>query len=288
MSDRKRASEKGDRRDHKRHKTSKHDVEKLKTQTKKLRQEVQKIKHIETLWVSAVRASLFALANLCMNYQCGLTQLEVVHLACLFHLPLSVTHLLWLLPAVAGKSRRFQIVTCAGAWEFNLQHLSYVCLICFMQLWETSTRTYKGNTATNTKYSYTYCGLSIFTHSAYLHVQKWWQGPAAVFRSTRKNQRTVFLLNQEMKKPGTSWHMPPLRGCGCPWGRRWRWCSVSIVTLIRLCTPGFSLRERNMLLTGVPAMTQSLIEFITTLWDIPHSHRCEDWMSGWSSSPALY
>ncbi|XP_072226861.1 retinitis pigmentosa 9 protein [Leuresthes tenuis] len=50
MSGRKRRSEKDDRRDHKRHKSSKHNVEKLKTQTKKLNQEVQKLKHVETFY----------------------------------------------------------------------------------------------------------------------------------------------------------------------------------------------------------------------------------------------
>ncbi|XP_022603181.1 retinitis pigmentosa 9 protein [Seriola dumerili] len=50
MSDRKRTREKEDRRDHKRHKTSKHDLEKLKTQSKKLNQEVQKLKHVETFY----------------------------------------------------------------------------------------------------------------------------------------------------------------------------------------------------------------------------------------------
>uniref|UniRef100_A0A3Q3X5C1 Uncharacterized protein n=1 Tax=Mola mola TaxID=94237 RepID=A0A3Q3X5C1_MOLML len=50
MSDRKRTREKEDRRDHKRHKSSKQDLEKLKSQTKKLNQEVQKIKHVETFY----------------------------------------------------------------------------------------------------------------------------------------------------------------------------------------------------------------------------------------------
>lgn len=50
MSDRKRTREKEDRRDHKRHKASKHDLEKLKTHTKKLNQEVQKLKHVETFY----------------------------------------------------------------------------------------------------------------------------------------------------------------------------------------------------------------------------------------------
>ncbi|XP_030597166.1 retinitis pigmentosa 9 protein [Archocentrus centrarchus] len=50
MSDRKRAREKEDRRDHKRDKISKDDLEKLKTHTKKVSQEVQKLKHIETFY----------------------------------------------------------------------------------------------------------------------------------------------------------------------------------------------------------------------------------------------
>ncbi|KAF6731605.1 Retinitis pigmentosa 9-like protein [Oryzias melastigma] len=50
MSERKRKSEKGERREHKKHKDSKHDLETLKTQTKKLTQEVQKLKHIETFY----------------------------------------------------------------------------------------------------------------------------------------------------------------------------------------------------------------------------------------------
>lgn len=50
MSDRKRTREKEDRREHKRHKTSKQDLEKLKVQTKKLNQEVQQLKHVETFY----------------------------------------------------------------------------------------------------------------------------------------------------------------------------------------------------------------------------------------------
>ncbi|XP_041823154.1 retinitis pigmentosa 9 protein [Melanotaenia boesemani] len=50
MSERKRTSERDDRRDHKKHKTSKHDLEKLKTHTKKLNQEVQQLKHVETFY----------------------------------------------------------------------------------------------------------------------------------------------------------------------------------------------------------------------------------------------
>lgn len=50
MSDRKRAREKEERRDHKRTKTCKEDFEKLKTQAKKLNQEVQKLKHVETFY----------------------------------------------------------------------------------------------------------------------------------------------------------------------------------------------------------------------------------------------
>ncbi|XP_041665211.1 retinitis pigmentosa 9 protein [Cheilinus undulatus] len=50
MSDRKRRREKEDRREHKRSKTCKEDLEKLKTHTKKLNQEVQKLKHVETFY----------------------------------------------------------------------------------------------------------------------------------------------------------------------------------------------------------------------------------------------
>uniref|UniRef100_A0A668RSX8 RP9 pre-mRNA splicing factor n=1 Tax=Oreochromis aureus TaxID=47969 RepID=A0A668RSX8_OREAU len=54
MSDRKRAregrKEKEDRRDHKRDKIPKDDLEKLKKHTKKVSQEVQKLKHIETFY----------------------------------------------------------------------------------------------------------------------------------------------------------------------------------------------------------------------------------------------
>uniref|UniRef100_A0A1A7WA84 Retinitis pigmentosa 9 (Autosomal dominant) n=1 Tax=Iconisemion striatum TaxID=60296 RepID=A0A1A7WA84_9TELE len=50
MSERKRKREKEDRKEHKKHKTSKHDIEKLDSQTKKLSQEVQKLKHIETFY----------------------------------------------------------------------------------------------------------------------------------------------------------------------------------------------------------------------------------------------
>ncbi|KAG9355436.1 hypothetical protein JZ751_000274, partial [Albula glossodonta] len=50
MSSRKRSRHDEDRRDHKRHKESKHDFDKLKQQTKKLNQEVQKIKHVETFY----------------------------------------------------------------------------------------------------------------------------------------------------------------------------------------------------------------------------------------------
>lgn len=39
-------------------------------------------------------------------------------------------------------------------------------------------------------------------------------------RSMRRSQRTVFLLNQEMKTPGSSWHKPPPKGFGCLWARR--------------------------------------------------------------------
>ncbi|XP_036371765.1 retinitis pigmentosa 9 protein [Megalops cyprinoides] len=52
MSGRKRSrdDDEGGRRDHKRHKESKHDLDKLRKQTKKLSQEVQKIKHVETFY----------------------------------------------------------------------------------------------------------------------------------------------------------------------------------------------------------------------------------------------
>lgn len=50
MSDKKRKREKEDRREHKRHKSSKQDLDKLKTHTKKLNQEVQKLKHVETFY----------------------------------------------------------------------------------------------------------------------------------------------------------------------------------------------------------------------------------------------
>uniref|UniRef100_A0A3Q2W7F3 RP9 pre-mRNA splicing factor n=1 Tax=Haplochromis burtoni TaxID=8153 RepID=A0A3Q2W7F3_HAPBU len=50
MSDRKRAREKEDRRHHKRDKIPKDDLEKLKKHTKKVSQEVQKLKHIETFY----------------------------------------------------------------------------------------------------------------------------------------------------------------------------------------------------------------------------------------------
>ncbi|XP_070702228.1 retinitis pigmentosa 9 protein [Pempheris klunzingeri] len=49
MSDRKRRREE-DGRDHKRHKSSKHDLEKLKIQSRKLSQEVQTLKHVETFY----------------------------------------------------------------------------------------------------------------------------------------------------------------------------------------------------------------------------------------------
>ncbi|CAK6949538.1 retinitis pigmentosa 9 protein [Scomber scombrus] len=50
MSDRKRAKEKEERREHKKHKSSKHDLDKVKTHAKKLNQEVQKLKHVETFY----------------------------------------------------------------------------------------------------------------------------------------------------------------------------------------------------------------------------------------------
>ncbi|XP_056154792.1 retinitis pigmentosa 9 protein [Lampris incognitus] len=50
MSHRKRTSESKDRGERKRHKESKHDLEKLKVQTKRLQHEVQKLKHVETFY----------------------------------------------------------------------------------------------------------------------------------------------------------------------------------------------------------------------------------------------
>ncbi|KAG7458206.1 hypothetical protein MATL_G00235630 [Megalops atlanticus] len=52
MSERKRSRDDDEegRRDHMRHKESKHDLDKLRKQTKKLAQEVQKIKHVETFY----------------------------------------------------------------------------------------------------------------------------------------------------------------------------------------------------------------------------------------------
>ncbi|XP_077363021.1 retinitis pigmentosa 9 protein [Festucalex cinctus] len=51
MSSRKRSREKDERREHKRHKTtSKEDDEKLKSQMKRLNQQVQNLKHIETFY----------------------------------------------------------------------------------------------------------------------------------------------------------------------------------------------------------------------------------------------
>uniref|UniRef100_A0A3P8VK39 RP9 pre-mRNA splicing factor n=1 Tax=Cynoglossus semilaevis TaxID=244447 RepID=A0A3P8VK39_CYNSE len=50
MSGRKRTREKEERREHKKHKTSKQDLEKLEKQTKKLSQDVQKLKHVETFY----------------------------------------------------------------------------------------------------------------------------------------------------------------------------------------------------------------------------------------------
>ncbi|XP_029023150.1 retinitis pigmentosa 9 protein [Betta splendens] len=47
---REKEKEKEGGREHKKHKSSKHDLEKLKTQTRKLSQEVQQLKHIETFY----------------------------------------------------------------------------------------------------------------------------------------------------------------------------------------------------------------------------------------------
>lgn len=49
MSDRKRTKEREDKGDHKKHKTSKQDFEKRHVESEKRNQEVQKIKHVETL-----------------------------------------------------------------------------------------------------------------------------------------------------------------------------------------------------------------------------------------------
>lgn len=49
MSDRKRTKEREDKGDHKKHKTSKQDLEKRHVESEKRNQEVQKIKHVETL-----------------------------------------------------------------------------------------------------------------------------------------------------------------------------------------------------------------------------------------------
>ena len=49
MSSKKRSRHRESSTDRKKHKESKDDLEKLKVQTKKLSQEVQKLKHIETL-----------------------------------------------------------------------------------------------------------------------------------------------------------------------------------------------------------------------------------------------
>lgn len=59
------------------------------------------------------------------------------------------------------------------------------------------------------------------------------RGDSYCCRSTRTNQRTVSLPNQEMRRLGISWQTPPPRGCGCLLGRRWRWCSVSSPTLVQ-------------------------------------------------------
>ena len=64
MSDKKRRREKEDRRDQKRHKSSKQDLEKLKTHAKKLNQEVQQLKHVETLWVTLLTASVLKAGKL--------------------------------------------------------------------------------------------------------------------------------------------------------------------------------------------------------------------------------
>lgn len=68
-----------------------------------------------------------------------------------FSLCVTLTRLLLLSTVLADCS--FSIITYAGSWEFNL--MQHLCLISSLQLWETSTRTYKGKAATNTKYGYT-------------------------------------------------------------------------------------------------------------------------------------
>ncbi|XP_053718531.1 retinitis pigmentosa 9 protein [Synchiropus splendidus] len=50
MSDKKRRREKEDRREHKKQKITAQELEKLKTQSKRLSQEVQKLKHVETFY----------------------------------------------------------------------------------------------------------------------------------------------------------------------------------------------------------------------------------------------
>lgn len=49
MSDRKRTREREEKGESKKHKTSKHDLEKRHVESEKRNQEVQKIKHVETL-----------------------------------------------------------------------------------------------------------------------------------------------------------------------------------------------------------------------------------------------
>ncbi|KAM9824797.1 retinitis pigmentosa 9 protein [Neosynchiropus ocellatus] len=50
MSDKKRRREKEERREHKKQKITAHELEKIKTQSKRLSQEVQKLKHVETFY----------------------------------------------------------------------------------------------------------------------------------------------------------------------------------------------------------------------------------------------
>lgn len=108
-----------------------------------------------------------------------------------------------------------------------------------MQLRETSPGIHKGN-VTLTK-MHLVNARKPWRNRLFLDLtQDMFRSDGCCCRSTRTNQRTVFLLNQEMKKPGASWPTPPPRGCGCHWGGRWRWCSVS--TLIQQYQQGFALR----------------------------------------------
>lgn len=178
MSERKRTrdSESEDRREHKKHKTSKNELEKLKKQTKKLNQEVQKLKHIETLWVT-LEMTLMEKAN--YSYALNKTK-NIFSFFCSYEKP----------PPGFIK-------------------------VPFINIYETILL------------------FGIFHKFPPLLVTVY------VYRSMRKNQRTVFLLILEMKMPGTFWQTRPPRGSGCLWGRRWRWCSVSAFP--QLFSPEFIL-----------------------------------------------